>query len=74
MTNTTAKLELENLLLRAVVDSKDAEIQRLQRENDWLSLQCAGLKSKHSVTDAMERLGIPEEDPEVLRARDLRRG
>lgn len=46
MTNTAAKLELQLLLLRAVVDGKDAEIQRLQRENDWLSLQCAGLKSK----------------------------
>lgn len=46
MTNTTAKLELENLLLRAVVESKDEYIAKLQRENDWLSLVNAGLKSK----------------------------
>lgn len=46
MTSEAAKLELQLLLLRAVVDSKDQEIERLREKSEWLARMNRGLRAQ----------------------------
>lgn len=43
----SAKIALENLLLHAIVESKDELIRKLRRENDWLKRRNRGLQAKY---------------------------
>lgn len=54
MTSDSAKLELQLLLLHAVVESKDAELLKLKAQNRWLMQQNQGLRAQIDISEGVK--------------------